>query len=401
MSNVPGAPSLRRHFTLDEGVTFLNHGAFGACPWPVQEAQGRFRSELEREPVRFFEQLFEPALDRARAEVARFVGADPEDLVFVPNTTTGVNAVLASLELGPDDVVLTTDHAYNACKNTLQYLADRRGTKISVVRIPLPLSGPDEVVDRISSAVTPGVRLALIDHVTSQTGLVFPIERIVAALRERGIETLVDGAHAPGMLQLDVSAIGAAYYVGNFHKWVCSPKGAAMLWVRRDQQRKIHPTTISHGYSSTRDRSRYLEEFDWTGSSDPSAVLSVPEAIRFIGGLLPGGWPEVRARNRALALSARGRLCNVLGTAPIAPESMIGCLASVSLPDAPPGASPLPQSEPLHCALLEQHAIEVPVFAWPAPPRRLLRISAHVYNEEADYEQLACALPLALASGRV
>jgi isopenicillin-N epimerase len=395
------AGSLRRHWTLDENVTFLNHGAFGACPRAVLEAAARVRAELEREPVRFFERLYEPALDRARSEVAAFVGAHPEDVAFVSNTTAGVNAVLGSLELGPGDVVLTTDHAYNACKNAVVHVADRRGAKISVVEIPLPLSGPDEVVDRIVAAASPAVRIALIDHVTSQTGLVFPIARIVAALRERGIETLVDGAHGPGMLALDLSELGAAYYVGNFHKWVCASKGAAMLWVRRDKQRGVHPTSISHGYGSTRDRSRYLEEFDWTGSADPGAFLSVPEAIRFVGGLMPGGWPEIYARNRAMALEARRRLCEALDSAPVAPDSMIGSLASISLPDALPGASPLPQSEPLHRALADEYGIEVPVFVWPSPPKRLLRISAHLYNTEADYENVARALPLALASGRV
>jgi isopenicillin-N epimerase len=397
---MPGSP-LRRHWTLDEDVTFLNHGAFGACPRAVVEAAARVRAELEREPVRFFEQLFEPALDRARTEVGAFVGARPQDVAFVPNTTSGVNAILASLELGPGDVILTTDHAYNACKNAVSHVADRRGATVSVVRIPLPLSGPDEVVDRIMDAAGPNVRLALIDHVTSQTGIVFPIARIVRALRERGIETLVDGAHGPGMVPLDVSELGAAYYVGNFHKWVCASKGAAMLWVRPDKQRGIHPTSISHGYASTRDRSRFLEEFDWTGSADPSAFLSVPDALRFVGGLLPGGWPAIYAHNHALALSARRRLCDALGTAPVVPESMIGSLASVSVPDAPPGASFLPQSEPLHRVLADQYGIEVPVFVWPSPPKRLLRVSAHLYNTEADYENVARALPLALASGLV
>jgi isopenicillin-N epimerase len=396
----PGS-SLRRHWTLDENVTYLNHGAFGACPRPVMEAAARVRAELERGPVRFFEQLYEPALDRARSGVGAFVGAHPEDVVFVPNTTTGVNAVLGSLALGPGDAVLTTDHGYNACKNAVAHLANRRGVEIRVVQIPLPLSGPDEVVERIVGAAGPNVRLALVDHVTSQTGLVFPIARIVAALRERGIETLVDGAHGPGMVPLDLNALGAAYYVGNFHKWVCASKGAAMLWVRRDMQRGIHPTSISHGYSSTRDRPRYLEEFDWTGSADPGAFLSVPEAIQFVGGLLPGGWPEIYARNRALVLSARSRLCGVVGTAPVAPESMIGSLAAIFMPDAPPGASPLPQSEPLHRTLADEYRIEAPVFVWPLAPKRLLRISAHLYNTEADYETAARALSLALASGRV
>jgi isopenicillin-N epimerase len=285
-----------------------------------------------------------------------------------------------------------TDHTYNACKNALEYVAARTGARVSVVPVPLPLSDPEEVVERITRAASPRIRLALVDHVTSQTGLVFPIARIVSALRERGIETLVDGAHAPGMLPLDVRALDAAYYVGNFHKWVCAPKGAAMLWARPDRQPSLHPTSISHGYSSTRARSRFLEEFDWTGSGDPGAFLAVPEAIRFIGGLLPGGWPEVYARNRELALAARRLLSERLRTAPLAPESMIGSLATVPLPDSAPGDPVLPAEDLLHRALFDAYGIEVPVFPWPAPPRRLLRLSAHLYNQLGDYEKLADAL---------
>ena len=391
---------MREHWVLDAGVTFLNHGAFGACPKPVLEAAERFRAELEREPVRFFERTYEPELDRARGEVARFVGGRAEDIVFVPNTTTAVNAVLGSLGLEADDVILTTDHAYNACKNAVEFAARRTGSRVVVARIPLPISDPGEVVERIVAAAAGKVKIALIDHVTSQTGLVFPIERIVRALRECGIETLVDGAHAPGMLELEVAELGAAYYAGNFHKWLCAPKGAAMLWVRPDKQDGLHPTTISHGYTSTRDRARFLEEFDWTGSADPSAYLAVPEAIRFLGGLLPGGLPAVYRRNRALALHARSRLSALLGSPPLAPESMIGSLASVSLPDAAPGAPWLPAIEPLHRALCDAHAIEVPVFAWPAPPKRLLRVSAHLYNTESDYETLAGALKTLLDAER-
>jgi isopenicillin-N epimerase len=392
--------TLRRHWLLDERVTFLNHGAFGACPRAVMEVAARYRSELEWEPVRFFESTFESELEIARDEVASFVGARAEDVAFVPSTTTGVNAILSSLELAAGDVILTTDHTYNACKNAVEHVARRAGARVVVASIPLPVKDPTEVVERILAAAAGKVRIALIDHVTSQTGLVFPIEQIVRELRERGIETLVDGAHAPGMVPLRVAELGAGYYVGNFHKWVCAPKAAAMLWVREDLKSGIHPTTISHGYSSTRDRSRFLEEFDWTGTLDPAAYLAVPKAIRFVGDMLPGGWPEVYTRNRKLALYARALLSSALGTAVIAPESMIGSLASVSLPDST-NTTPIPPLEPLHRALADEYGVEVPVFAWPAPPRRLLRISAHLYNSESDYATLVQALEHAKAAGLV
>jgi isopenicillin-N epimerase len=386
---------MRQHFTLDPDVVFLNHGAFGACPAKVQEAQSRVRADLEREPVRFFGTLLESALDQARTEVAAFVGARPEDLAFTKNSTTGVSAVLRSLDFHAGDALLTTNHTYGACRNALDFTAKRSGAEVIVVPLPLPTQGPEDIVHRIVAAAVaaaPRVKLALIDHVTSPTGLVLPIAEIVRALRERGIETLVDGAHGPGMVALDVNAIGAAYYCGNFHKWVCSPKGAAMLWVREDKQREVHPSVISHGLTSTRERSRFLEEFDWTGSDDPSAWLCVPEAIQFIGGLVPGGWPEVRRRNRALVLEARALLSTALGTPVLSPESMIGSLAALALPDAAPGAPTNPHQEPLHCLLLEKYGIEVPAFIWPAPPSRLIRIAAHLYNTIEEFETLASAL---------
>jgi isopenicillin-N epimerase len=384
--------SLRDHWTLDPGVVFLNHGSFGACPRPVLEAAERVRAELEREPVRFFERVLEPALAAARVDVAAFVGAAPEDVAFVNNTTTGVNGVLRSLEFRAGDAILVTDHGYAACRNAVDYVARRAGVEVVVVKIPLPLRDPSEVTGRILAGVTDRVKLALVDHVTSPTGLVFPIADVVTALRERGVETLVDGAHAPGMVPLDLESLGAGYYVGNFHKWVCSPKGAALLWVRRDLQAVVHPLVISHGYASLRSRSRFLEEFDWTGSDDPSAWLAVPDAIRFVGGLVPGGWAEVRSRNRALALAARSLLTDALDAEPLAPESMIGSLASLCLPDGEPGAAASASDDALHRTLLDEHRIEVPVFSWPSPPARMLRISAHLYNTPADYEHLAKAL---------
>jgi isopenicillin-N epimerase len=243
--------------------------------------------------------------------------------------------------------------------------------------------------------VTPRTRLALLDHVTSQTGVLMPIARLVDELNRRGVDTLVDGAHAPGMVPLNLNQLGAAYYTGNCHKWMCAPKGAALLHVRRDKQKLIRPLTISHGANSARkDRSRFLLEFGWQGTWDPSAFLSVPEAIRFVGSLLPGGWPEIIARNRALALAARKILAEILSVAEPCPEEFIGSLAAVSLPDAPPNAWPrLPINEfPLQDNLRLKHGIEVPIVPWPAPPKRLVRISAQLYNTLPQYELLAKAL---------
>lgn len=336
---------------------------------------------MERNPIHFFLRELPPMLDEARAEVAAFVGCEAEDLVFVRNATSGVNAVLRSLALSPGDELLTTDHAYAACANALEHTALRSGARIVVARVPFPLRDEAQVIEPIVSAVSPRTKLALIDHVTSPTGLVWPVEKIVRALR--GVDVLIDGAHAPGMVELDVSALGAAYYTANLHKWPCAPKGAAILWARRDRQEHLEPPVISHGYRSTRPRKRLLEQFDWTGTDDPTPWLCAPRAIRAVAGYA-GGWDEVRRRNRALALFGRDRLCEALGIDPPAPDAMIGSLAALPLPDGCAGD--------LQYELFEQHHIEVPVQPWPAPPKRTIRISAHLHNREDDYLALTKAL---------
>ena len=383
-----------RHWGLDPAMTFLNHGSFGACPLPVLEAQRRWRDEMERQPVRFLARELESRLDGARGELAVFVGADAADVAFVPNATTGVNAVLRSLRFAPGDELLTTDHAYNACRNVLEFVAERDGARVVVAPIPFPIDAPERASAEVLERVTPRTRLALLDHVTSPTGIVLPIARLVAELDRHGIDTLVDGAHAPGMLALELGAIGAAYYTGNCHKWLCAPKGAAFLYVRRDRQAGIRPTTTSHGANSPRtDRSRFLLEFDWTGTDDPTAHLCVPEAIHFMGGLLPGGWPALRRHNRDLVLRGRRLLCEALGVAPPCPDEMIGSLAAVPLPDGDPGdLRPPLYIDPVQDALLSRFGIEVPIVPWPASPARVIRISAQVYNRLEQYERLAAAL---------
>jgi isopenicillin-N epimerase len=376
---------------LDPGVRFLNHGSFGACPRAVLEAQSRLQAELEREPVQFMARRLPSYLDEARESLASFVGAAASDLVFVPNATTGVNAVLRSLTFEPGDELLVTNHGYNACSNAARFVCERAGAETKVAEIPFPLQSEQQVLDAILAAVTPKTRLALIDHITSPTGLVLPIARIVRELRERGVETLVDGAHGPGMLELNLDEIGAAYYTGNCHKWLCTPKGSGLLHVRRDLQDSVRPTVISHGANSPRaDRSRFQVEFDWVGTTDPSALLVIPTAIEYLGGLIDGGWPAIWDRHKRQALAARELLCSALDVPEPSPPDMIAALASVPLPpgdpDAPAGVWDL---DPMQQVLFEAHAIEVPIMAWPAPPARVLRVSAQLYNTLQPYRDLA------------
>lgn len=379
---------------LDPEVDFLNHGAFGACPSAVLAEQDAWRARLEREPVRFMVNELEPALDGARAAVAGFVGADPRSLVFVTNATAGVNTVLASLALRPGDEILVTDHGYNACNNAARYWAGRAGASVAVASVPVPVRAPEDVVAAILSAVTPRTRLALVDHVTSPTGMVFPVAELVKALRERGVLSLIDGAHAPGMLPLELGALGADYYVGNLHKWCCTPKGAAIMVARPEHHATLRPLVVSHGANSRRtDRPKLWLEFDWVGTIEPSALLSAPRAIEFLAGLLPGGFPALQAHNHELVCFARRLLLDAVGTEPLCPESMLGSLASVALRDAPqaPGFETSPFPEPLYSELCRRHFQALAVY-WPEPPRRLVRVTAQLYNDLAQYERFASAV---------
>ncbi|WP_292820129.1 aminotransferase class V-fold PLP-dependent enzyme [Nostoc sp. JL23] len=381
--------SIRDLWSLDSTVTFLNHGSFGACPKQVLEFQQRLRSQLEHEPLRFFGREWEPLLDDARSKLAAFVSADVQDLVFVPNATTGVNSVLRSLTFSPEDEILTTNHEYNACRNALDFIASRTGARVVVAKVPFPIDSPQQIVAAVIERVSAKTRLALLDHITSQTGLIFPIQELAKELQQRGVDTLVDGAHAPGMISLDLREIGATYYSGNCHKWLCAPKGAAFLYVRRDKQSEIRPLTISHGTNSPRtDKSRFQLEFDWTGTDDPTAYMCVPEAIAFMGSLLPGGWTELRQQNHQLVLQGRRLLCEALEVQPLCPKEMIGSMAVVPMPTTLENRDFMS----IHDELFDKFGIQVQVMPWQEKPRLLVRISAQIYNTLEQYEYLAKVL---------
>jgi isopenicillin-N epimerase len=386
-------------WTLDPAVTYLNHGSFGACPAAVLAVQQEWRDRLEREPVTFLDRELEGHLDRARDALGAFLGADAAGLAFVPNATAASNAVLRSLRFEPGDELLTCDHEYNATLNTIRAAADRDGARMVIAALPFPTSGDDELVDAVLASVTPRTRLAVVSHVTSPTGLILPIERLVRELDARGIDTLVDGAHAPGMLPLALDALGAAYYTGNGHKWLCGPKGAAFLWVRADRRERIHPTIVSHGANATRtDRPRFRLEFDWVGTGDPTAALTLPAAIDWMARLEPGGWPAVMAANHALALEARDRLVAALGGPTPAPDALIGSMAAVPIHGWRTDAD----AAWLHEELFDEDRIEVPIVPFPVPGARphptdppksvLVRVSAQRYNDSGDIERLVDAL---------
>ena len=384
---------------LDPDVTFLNHGSYGACPEPILEVQRAWRDRLEAEPVQFLSYDLPGLLDEARGEVAAFLGADPEGLAFVPNATTGINTVLQSLRFRPGDELLTDDHEYNATINAMRAVAARDGARVVVAPIPFPIASAAVARDAILGAVTDRTRLVVVSHVTSPTALIFPVAELVAELDRRGIDTLVDGAHAPGMIPVEVDSLGGAYWTGNGHKWLCGPKGTAVLWVREDRRDRVHPLVVSHGANAPlAGRTRFRHEFDWVGTSDPTGFLTLPSAIDWMAdeAFGAGGWPGVLAANHALAIKGRDILAGVLGIEAPAPSSMLGSMAALPLS----GVSGDAEAEALAARLREEDRIQVPIGGWPVPAARregvvdqiLIRISAQRYNELADYERLAEAL---------
>jgi isopenicillin-N epimerase len=384
----------RHHWDLDDEVVFLNHGSYGACPRVVRQAQRRWQDQMESEPVRFFQREYQGALDQAREALAGLVGASGQDLAFVPNATYGVNSVVSSFPFSPGDEILVPDHAYQACRNSLDYFAERSGARVNVVPIPFPCASEDEILERVLSAVTPKTVLAMIDLVTSPTALVMPVARLVEGLEARGVDTLVDAAHGVGMMPLNLDEVGAAYTTGNCHKWLCTPKGSAFLHVRADRRDRVRPAAISHGATaSTSHRSLFHLEFDWTGTYDPSALLVIPDAIDFLSSLEPGGIDAMMSRNRSLCLESRRKLAAHLGAELPCPDSMIGSIAAIPLRnrDVSPAVWPL-EEDPLQEWLWEERRVEIPIFAWPAIDLRMIRISAAAHNVEADYERLLEAL---------
>ncbi|MET0566391.1 MAG: aminotransferase class V-fold PLP-dependent enzyme [Acidimicrobiia bacterium] len=385
-----GAEPDRSIWALDPSVRHLNHGSFGAVLNEVLELQMEWRQRFEADPSRFVYRDLQPAMDRTREAVAEFVGAASAGMAPVRNATTGIASVIRSFEpqLRPGDEVLTTAHDYNAVRQTLRFTAERTGAEVVVAPIPFPIAVPGQVTEAILEAVTPKTRLAVVDHVTSPTALVFPIEDIVAALEPK-VPVVVDGAHGPGQVPVSLDDLGASWYTGNLHKWVCAPKGAAFLHTRADRIEMTVPAVISHGYNAELESldARYRALFDWLGTDDFSAWAVVPDALRLVGGLEPGGWDGVIKRNHDLVLEGRRLIAETVAIPLPAPDEMVGSMASVMLPDAT-GPDPGGELSPMMDELFDAGFAAI-VMNWPRWPRQLLRISAHLHNTAEDYSALA------------
>ncbi len=430
---LPAPSAAAAQFALDPTVCYLNHGSFGACPKRVLAAQRDFRDRMEADGVRFFVEESALLMDAARRALGEFVNCEWSDIAPVPNATTGVATAIANTPLKPGDEILTNDHEYPACQNGLRRAAAAAGASVVVASAPFPVTGPTQVVEAIMAKVTPRTRVALISHITSPTGLVLPVEELVRELNARNIDTIIDGAHAPGHIPVDLRAMNPTYYTANCHKWICSPKGSAFLYVRKDRQAGFRPLVLSNNAEKPRaGRAQFLTEFDYQGTADYTAFMSIPAAIEAMphiasgvpplsewgsapgaAGPQPGasasalhGWDTIRAHNRALVLEGRRILCGALGIDPPAPESMLGALCTLILPPHDPERHARLMQRPtrFHDALwdrlIDHHRIQVPIWGLPGRPHRFVRISAQLYNSREQYEYLAEALREELAAER-
>jgi isopenicillin-N epimerase len=376
---------LRDHWLLEKDIFFFNHGSFGATPRPVLEAQSAWRERMERQPVRFLNKELPGLLRAAAKELAEFLGASGNDLVFVENATTGVNTVLRSIQWKPEDELVLGNHAYPAVKNAADFIRRQTGIRIREANVPFPLSGEEEIVSAFAAALTPATRLVVVDHVCSALAVVFPVARVASLCHERGIAVLVDGAHAPGMLPISLEALGADWYVGNCHKWLWAPKGCAFLWAAPPAQEAIHPLVISHGWLQG-----YTAEFDWCGTRDPSGWLAISAALDFHRSLDP---PRLRTYLHELATEAAADLARGWGAALPAPASLFGAMVTIPLPMTGPPASE--SGGAVHDLLWERFRIEAPIYNF--HNRLWIRIAGQVYNEPKDYRILAAAVPAALS----
>jgi isopenicillin-N epimerase len=371
-------PELRQQYLISPDITFLNHGSFGACPRPVFDTYQQWQRELESNPVVFLGHRLPELLAGARAKLAAYLGAEAGDLAFVPNATYGINVVARSLVLKAGDEVLASDHEYGAVDRTWRFNCERQGATYINQPIPVPVSDAATMADQLWAGVTDRTKVIVLSHVTSPSALIMPVEEICRRARAAGILTVIDGAHAPGQVELNLEAIGADFYVGNCHKWMGSPKGAGFLHAHPERQALLEPFVVSHGWrTATPGLSQFLDYFTWVGTDDPAAYLSVPAAIDFQA---QHNWPAVRAACHALALEAEQQILALSGAAALSGEDRWVQMRAV----------PLPGAVSNYARLWEEYRIVVPIFEWKG--QTLIRVSIQAYNSSTDVAHLLEAL---------
>ena len=388
----PAPSSMSAEFQLEPTIAYLNHGSFGACPRRVLEAQDAHRQAIEHNAMRFYIDDIWPKIDRSRQALGELINADAQDLVFVSNATSGVANVIANIDLRAGDEVIVSRFEYPACINNLRRACEQAGAKLVVVDLPWNPIDEDSAFEAIMSKVTDRTLLVMFSLITSATAVRLPVERLIAELEGRGVETLLDAAHGPGCVPMDIKAWNPTYCTGNAHKWLCSAKGCAFLYVRKDKQDGFRPVILSNDAYDLEpalkrsDRSAFNHEFDYIGTDDRTPMLVVADAIEVLGSFFEGGIEELMAHNRAMCLKARDLLCKAFGTEPLVPDSMLGPLAVVDIPS--PGMDPRES----YRALVNEYKIESMIVPNPGGDTPMVRVSPQVYNSIEQYEYLAGAI---------
>lgn len=377
----------------------MDHGSSGACPTKLLEHQNALRWDLDRGSPEFFLSHWSPRHRASKEALAKFVKADYDELLLTPGSTLGLNIITQSQKFQPGDELLTTNHAYSSVVMLLQHVAARDGAKVVIAKVPFPVASPDEILQSILASVTERTKFAIIDHIVSRTGLVFPIKRIVAELAKRGIDTLVDGAHGPGQVSVDLHDIGAAYYTTSCHKWMCAPRGVGFMYVRKDRITRLKPLVIArsgHWRAFEDGAYSWLEKtFEWNGCHDPSGVHSMPKIIEFLETALPGGHEAMVKRNHELAVEARKRVLAILGIDMPCPDDMIANMVTFPLPDSV--LPDIPGILPICKTLWEKHRAEIQCYHWPAYPKRVFRFSVQLHNSMDQFIWLAHKIKETLA----
>ena len=373
---------LRQLFLLDPNITFLNHGSFGATPKPVFDVYQNWQRELEHQPVEFLDRRFAERMAAARSVLADYLGTGRDNLVYVTNATVGVNIVARSLDLGPDDEVLTTNHEYGASDRAWRFLAQKRSFRYINQPISMPLANVDDFVEQLWKGVTTCTKVIYLSHITSPTAIIFPVAEVCRRAREQGILTVIDGAHAPGQIHINLDELGADFYTGNLHKWLCAPKGAGFLYARPKVQNLLEPLVVSWGWQSEKPGfSQFVDHHEWWGTRDISAFLSVPAAIHFQE---ENAWGKGRADCHALAMEAEKRICELTGLpSQYSDDSWYAQMV----------AAPLPFETniiALKTRLYDDYRVEVPLIEWNG--HKLIRVSVQGYNRHEDIDHLIEAL---------
>ncbi len=371
---------LKNQFMLDPEIIFLNHGSFGACAKPVYENLLQWQQKLEKEPVKFFEDTIWDALQASRKALGDYIGCSHDDLVYFPNPTTAVNTVARSLKLKPDDEVLSTNHIYGALDRSWKYICKEKNARFIKADIPFPLHSEDEFLKRFFGYVTDHTKVIFLSHITSMTAMKFPVEKVVTFAKKNNILSIIDGAHVPGHIPLNIRKLDADMYTGACHKWMCTPKGVSFLYVKKELQEDVHPLVVSWGWESERPgKSKFLDWHEWQGTRDMSAFLTVPVAVKF---LKEYNWPEVAVRCRESVVKFRKKFIEHLNIEPPCPDEWLGQMASIPLP-------PL-DAVAFKKQLLETYRIQVPVCEWEG--QTYLRYSFQAYNSEEELEKLLSAV---------